>query len=131
MTLPITLTMAAAATLLNVWLAFRCAQVRIKGKVDIGDGSHPLMLARMRAHANFVEYTPFFLILLGLIEYARGPMQWLWIVAIVYLVARVAHPFGMERPAPNPFRAGGALVTWAVLIGLSGYAIALVYLSPR
>lgn len=130
MILPITLTIAAAATLLNVWLATRAGRVRLAAKVSIGDGGNPQLQTRMRAQANFVEYTPFFLILLGLIELAHGPATWLWLVAIVYILARIAHAFGMDRPVPNPLRAGGIIVTFLILIGLSGYALAIPYLTP-
>jgi uncharacterized membrane protein YecN with MAPEG domain len=131
MVLPITTTMAGSATIINLWLAFRASQMRIAGKISIGDGGNPRMLARSRAHANFVEYAPFFLILLGLIEYARGPESWLWGVSALFMAARIAHPLGMERPAPNPLRGGGILVTWVVLLILAGYALYLPYAMPR
>ncbi|WP_156677768.1 MAPEG family protein [Sphingomonas profundi] len=130
MILPITLTIAAAATLINLWLAGRTGRVRLAAKVSVGDGGHPQLLARMRAQANFVEYTPFFLILLGLIELAHGSATWLWLVAIAYILARIAHAFGMDRAAPNPFRMIGILATFAILLGLSLYAIAIPYLVP-
>lgn len=129
MILPITLTIAAAAALLNVWLSFRIGRLRMALKVSIGHGGDPLIETRMRAQANFVEYTPFVLILLGLIELAHGSQTWLWLVAITYILARIAHAFGMERPAPNALRAGGAAVTMLVLIGLAGYALSIPYLS--
>ena len=133
MLLPITLTIAAAAALLNLWLAYRAGRIRIAAQVSVGDGGHALLLARMRAQANFVEYTPFFLILLGLIELAEGSRPWLWGVAIAYIVARLAHAFGMDRPAPNPLRMGGILVTFLILLGLAGYALSLPYMGgvPR
>jgi uncharacterized membrane protein YecN with MAPEG domain len=84
----------------------------------------------MRAHANFVEYTPFFLILLGLVELASGSSTWLWLVAIVYILARIAHAFGMERPAPNKLRAGGIVVTMLALLALAIYALTIPYLRP-
>ena len=127
MLLPITLTIAGAATLLNLWLSYRTSRLRMAHKVLIGDGGNPALLARMRAQANFVEYAPFFLILLGLIEYAQGPRTWLWAVAIAFVVARIAHAFGMDRPAPNPLRIGGILVTFLALLGLAIYAIVLSY----
>jgi uncharacterized protein len=129
MILPITLTIAAAAALLNVWLSFRIGRVRMARRVSIGHGGDALLETRMRAQANFVEYTPFLLILLGLIELARGSQTWLWLVAIVYILARIAHAFGMERPAPNPLRAGGTVVTMLALVGLAGYALAIPYLG--
>jgi len=127
MVLPITLTIAGAATILNLWLAMRVGQIRMPARVSLGDGGNPALLGRMRAQANYVEYTPFFLILLGLIEYARGPQTWLWIAAITYLLARIAHAFGMDRPSPNPLRGGGIGVTFLVLIGLAGYALYIPY----
>ena len=72
MILPITLTIAGAAALLNIWLARRVGQMRLTHKVSIGDGGNEALIARMRAQANFVEYTPFVLILIGLIELAEG-----------------------------------------------------------
>lgn len=130
MTLPITLTIAAAAALISLWLGARVSQLRIRHKVSIGDAGNERVACRMRAHANFAEYTPLFLILLGLVELARGSQPWLWGVGILYILARLAHPFGMERPAPNPLRMGGVMITWAVLLGLAIYALTIPYFEP-
>lgn len=129
MMLPITLTIAGAAALMNVWLGVRVSRMRRLHKVSIGHGGKAVLAARTRAHANFVEYTPFFLILLGLIEVARGPSQWLWGAGILFILGRLAHPFGMERPRAMALRVGGMIVTWAVLLALAAYAITLPYLA--
>ena len=73
--LPISLTIAGAAAILNIWLgAYVLAKCASAGKViSVGDGGDPRLLARMRAQANFVEYAPFVLILIALIEFAHGP----------------------------------------------------------
>jgi uncharacterized membrane protein YecN with MAPEG domain len=128
-TLPITLTIAAAAALINLWLGARVSQLRLRHKVSMGDAGNPQVAARMRAHANFVEYTPFFLILLALVELSQGSKTWLWGVAIVYILGRLAHPFGMDRPAPSKLRVIGILLTWAVLLGLAVYALAIPYIE--
>jgi uncharacterized membrane protein YecN with MAPEG domain len=125
MILPITLTIAGAAALLNVWLGWRVGQRRISEKVSIGDGGNALVACRMRAHANFTEYTPFVLILIGLIELAAGSALWLWAVGALYIVARIAHAFGMDRPSGNVFRMAGIMVTMLTLAGLGLYAVAL------
>lgn len=127
MILPITLTIAGAAAILNIWLAIRVSTVRVKNKVLIGDGGNPLLAARMRAQLNFVEYTPLVLILMGLIEFARGTHNWLWAAGIIYIIGRVLHPFGMDRQTPNPLRAAGILTTWIVLLGLAVYALTIPY----
>lgn len=124
--LPIALTTAAAAALLNVWLAIRVGQVRTKHKVLMGDGGNDAVIARMRAHANFVEYTPIVLILIALIELARGSTTWLWIVALVYLVGRVLHALGMDGLKSG--RAIGTATTLLAMAGLALYAVAIPYL---
>lgn len=129
MILPITLTIAGAAALLNLWIAIRVGRVRIAHGVSIGDGGREPLTARMRAHSNFVEYTPFFLILLALIEMARGSELWLWAAAILYIFARIAHAFGMDGAPRNRLRGIGIGVTMLVLAGLAIYAITIPYVE--
>ncbi|RXD03524.1 MAPEG family protein [Sphingomonas sp. UV9] len=127
MILPVTLTIAAAAAVVNLWLAFRIVTIRLKDKVLLGDNGDTLLQGRMRAHANFTEYAPFILILLGLIELAGGSTLWLWIAGVVFVIARIAHAFGMDRTTSSPARAGGALATWALMALLAVWAVAIAY----
>ena len=129
--LPITLVMAAAAALINIWLAIRCIQVRQSAKILTGDGGHAMLVHRMRAQANFIEYAPIFLILLGLVEFAKGPQGWLWGVGLAFIVGRVLHPIGMDIAKPNVFRAAGMLVTVATTLVLAGTALWIVYTGHR
>ena len=125
MVLPVTLTIAAACAVINIWLAIRLVRGRVRGKVMVGDGGDPGMLAGMRAHANFGEYAPIVLILMALIELARGSLVALWVIGVLFVLARLAHPLGMTRAAPNPLRAGGAVVTGIVTLILAGWALAI------
>jgi uncharacterized membrane protein YecN with MAPEG domain len=127
MVLPITLTMAAGAALVHIWLALRCSMIRIRQKVLVGDGGNATLVARMRAHSNFTENASIFLILLALNELAEGSQRWLWIVGIAFIVARIAHALGMDRNKPNALRAGGMMVTIFTLIVLAISAIRLAY----
>lgn len=127
--LPVTLTIAAAAALLNIWLAIRTGRVRTSEKVSIGDGGSPRLLARMRAHANYVEYTPFFLILLGLIELGRGTSLWLWGIGGAYILARIAHAFGMDAEKPGKLRMIGIAVTFIALLALAIWALTIPYIG--
>jgi uncharacterized membrane protein YecN with MAPEG domain len=122
MPLPISLTFAGAFALLNLWLAYRCVRIRLNGPGGVGDLGIPVLLARMRAHANFVEYTPFVLILMALLEYSGGSAELLKGSGIVYLLARVIHAFGIERPRFT-MQLIGALGTWIVLLVLAIWAI--------
>ena len=123
----ITLIIAAALGLLNVWLGARVLRMRVSRKVSLGYGEVPGMEGRCRAHANFNEYVPMALILMGLVEMNVGASRWLWGIGALLVVARVVHPFGMDRSAPNPYRAVGAILTFATLLLLVGWAIAISY----
>ena len=127
MTLTYTLMFAIVLTLINLWLSFRTGQVRIGSKVLMGDGGNPLLQARRRAHANFVEYVPLTLLLFGLIEMRVGPSQLLFGIGLVLVVARLLHPLGMDRPAPNASRAAGFALTVAVIVALVGWGAMLLY----
>jgi uncharacterized protein len=128
MILPITLTAAGAAALINIWLAMRVGQRRTSGKVSIGDGGHLPLIARMRAHANFTEYTPYFLILVALIEMAKGTSIGLWIVTGAFLLGRVAHGIGMDViEGRRRLRMIGIVVTLVTLLALAIYAIIIPY----
>ena len=126
--LPISLTIAAGAALLNLWLAVRVGRVRTEEKVSIGDGGNERLIRRMRAHSNYVENTAFVLILLALIELGLGSSLWLWGAGALYLVARVLHGLGMDGMQWG--RMAGTLITILTQLGLAVTALATVYLTP-
>ena len=68
--LPTTLAAAAAAALINFWLANRIGKLRISEKISVGDGGNELLARRMRAQLNFAENVPFGLILIAALELA-------------------------------------------------------------
>ena len=129
MVLPITLTLAGAAALLNIWLAMRVARMRALHKVSVGDGGNDAVLRRMRAHANYGENMPIFLILMALIELAGGDARILWAAGILFVLARIAHGFGMDRASLGRFRAIGSLGSTILLLGLAGWALSFAYLQ--
>lgn len=131
MYLPITLTFAAAAALLNIWLGMRVARLRLGYRILHGDGGNEGLMRRIRAQANYAEYTPFALILAGFVELALGSDGWLWLVALTYIVGRVLHAFGMDKDFPSKLRQAGIIITWLTLIGLSAMALYAAYESPR
>lgn len=127
MILPVSLTAAAAAAFINLWLGIRIGQVRTSEKVSIGDGGNEKVIRRMRAQANFVEFTPFVLILIALIEMAAGTSTLLWAVMAVYMVARIAHALGMDGLPRG--RAIGIILTLLIMTGLAGYAVYIAHSS--
>ncbi len=126
MILPIALTTAGAAALINFWLSLRIATVRSAENIWIGDGGNERLTALMRAQLNFAEYTPLVLILIALVEWAAGTRLWLEIVAAAFVVGRVCHGLGMDGWSPGRFI--GMLFTAPVMIGLGLYAAVIPWL---
>lgn len=126
--LPIALVSAGAAAILNLWLAMRTGAIRRQTKVSIGDGGNEALIRRMRAHANFIESAPFILILIALIEFTSGTHLWLWVASVLFVLARVGHALGMDGMRLG--RELGTMVTFALLLGLGGYAVTLPFLAP-
>jgi uncharacterized membrane protein YecN with MAPEG domain len=130
MILPITLTFAGAAAILHIWLSLRVSRLRRPLKIGVGDGGNETLMRRMRAHGNFAENMPVFLILLALLELAGGDPTILWAVGIAFVLARLAHAFGMDRPGANLLRVAGIGLTWLVLLGLAIWALTFAYREP-
>ena len=128
MMLPVSLTIAAGAALLNLWLTMRVGRVRGQEKVSIGDGGNERVIRRMRAHSNYVENTAFVLILLALVELGVGTSTWLWAVGALYLVGRILHAIGMDGMMWG--RMAGTIITMVTQLGLAGFALFSVYATP-
>lgn len=129
--LPVTLTTLGGAGLINLWLAVRTGMVRRPSGIMIGDGGNDRLQARMRAQANFVEYSPFVLMLIGAIELTEGTSFWLWLIGALFLLSRIVHPLGMDAPGGNGrARPIGFAVTALILLGLSLYAVTLPLRGP-
>lgn len=117
--LPTTLCLAAAAAIINFWLALRCGQVRSREKISIGTGGNDLLERRMRAHLNFAENTPWVLALIALVELAGKGGAWLAPVGAVYMLGRVAHGLGMDGASFAKGRSAGTVITMLTQIGLA------------
>ncbi|NCU10541.1 MAG: MAPEG family protein [Sphingomonadaceae bacterium] len=123
MILPTTLSMAAAAALINLWLSIRCGQVRSKAGISIGTGGNDLMERRMRAQLNFAENTPWVLALVAALELAGKGGAWLAPVAGIYMLGRVAHGLGMDGTALGKGRTIGTIITLLTQLGLAIVAV--------
>ncbi len=126
--LPITLVAAGGAAIINIWLGVRIGQVRVKAKISIGDGGDLGLITRMRAQANFIEFTPIVLILIGAIELTQGSPIWLWAIASLYLLGRIGHALGMDGFPGG--RMVGTLISMLTMLGLGIYAIVIPFTGP-
>jgi hypothetical protein len=124
--LPVTLSAVAAAAIINIWLSIRVGQMRGKLKVIHGDDGGGPLTRRMRAQLNFVENTPFVLLLIAAIELAGRGDPWLAYVAGIYMLARVAHGIGMDGEGPTKPRMVGVMVTMLTQLGLATVAVLIL-----
>ena len=126
MLLTTTLSLAAAAAVINFWLALRCGQVRAREKISIGTGGSELLERRMRAQLNFVENTPWVLLLIAGIELAGKGGAWLAPVGALFMLGRVAHGLGMDGTRFAVGRSIGTVITMLSQLGLAIVAVLIV-----
>ena len=119
MLLTTTLTSAAAAAIINIWLSIRCGQIRTSDSISIGHGGNDMLERRMRAQLNFAENTPWVLALIAALELAGKGGQWLPYVAGIYMLGRVAHGLGMDGTNLAKGRMVGTLTTMLTQLGLA------------
>jgi len=123
--LPVTLAAAAIAVFVNIWLAWRVIAARRAANVTIGDGGSEAVLRRMRAHANFAEYTPIFLFLLAALELAGGDRALLAAAAAAFMLARISHGIGMDGGSVKYFRVAGMSTSTLATVALAGWALVI------
>ena len=125
MLLQTTLSLSAAAALITIWHMVRIGRVRMAEKIMVGDGGSDALLRRMRAQANFLENTPFVLILVAAIELTGRGGTWLAVVGALFMLGRVLHAFGMDNAKPNALRMIGTVIAMLTLLGLGVVAVLL------
>lgn len=126
MILAVTLTAAAAAAIVNLWLSLRVGALRRVHGISVGDGGNEALQRRMRAQLNFAENVPIVLVLIAALEIAGIGETWLAYVAGAFILGRVAHGFGMDGGKAQIGRMIGALVTLATQLFLAGVAVGAV-----
>jgi len=121
--LPITALYAGLLAFVLLWLSIAVIGHRRRAGVALGTGDDKGLLQATRAHANFCEYAPFGLIMLGLLE-AGGTGAWLLHgLGLLLLGGRIAHGIGlMHQPGSFRLRQIGMFATFAVLV-LGGAAL--------
>ncbi|MDX2274036.1 MAG: MAPEG family protein [Hyphomonadaceae bacterium] len=89
---------------------------------QMGEGA---VVRAIRAHANFTEYAPLVLLMLGVLALNRTAALPIHILGAAFLVGRVLHALGMLQPKhPNAARVLGAFIT--VLVLLAGGILCLM-----
>ena len=111
---------------LFVLLSVRVIAARRRGQVALGDGGDALLARRVRVQANFAEYVPLGLILIGLSESLGAPIVLLHALGLALLAGRLSHAWGMSQPREVfAFRATGMALTFSMLLVGAGTCLVL------
>ena len=100
---------------------FRCSPVMKLIFQKETKGTPEILERNVRAHGNFIEYVPLFLILLMLSE-GNGSLDdyWLQVFTIIFCVGRFNHAVCFAFFTHNPFlRISGMLLTYTGMVVLA------------
>lgn len=107
---------AGLLTLLFVLLSLRVVSLRRSG-IAFGDNGDVGVVRIVRAQANFAEYVPLALLMMGFLEVGRHSIYVLHALGVILVIARLLHgsalSFGWQ---PRRARVAGAALTFGVLI---------------
>ncbi|MBV1775484.1 MAPEG family protein [Burkholderiaceae bacterium DAT-1] len=105
-------------------LSARIVALRFKHRVGIGDGNLPELALAIRAHGNFIEYTPFALLLLACNELNHAPLWLLHVAGLILILARLSHALAISQSRGVSIkRTFGMIGTFTVLLVLGISAI--------
>ncbi len=112
-----TATYAALLGILFFVLSVRIIILRYRHQVSLGDGDNKILRRAIRAHANFIEYTPFILLLIFFAELQGGAQWLLHLLGAGLLLGRTVHAAAISRvPEVTVLRVAGMTLTFAVLL---------------
>jgi uncharacterized membrane protein YecN with MAPEG domain len=106
---------AGILTLWFVLLSLRVANLR-RGGPSFGDGGDAGVARIVRAQANFAEYVPIALLMMGFLEASRYSIYLLHAFGIALIVARLVHGLALSFGSPKSGRFVGTALTFVVLL---------------
>lgn len=110
-----------------IYLSVRVIAVRRSQKIALGTKGDARLERAMRVHSNFVEYTPFALLLLFMLETNGGNGLLVNALCVALVAGRASHAYGMSNePEDFRFRVFGMMTTFGVI---AITALALVTLT--
>lgn len=102
-----TMLFAGLLTLLYIFLTVNVIRARRKVRVAVGaTHEHPELLRATRAHANFAEYVPLFLILLFLQENYASNLWASYLLGALFCAGRLSHSYSILVAEPRALMAG-------------------------
>jgi uncharacterized membrane protein YecN with MAPEG domain len=117
----ITALYASLNAIVMMVLAVLVVRHRWRARVGLGDGGDAALARAVRAHGNNVEYVPYALVLLLLLELGQFPLWALHALGLALTLGRIAHGYGLSRSDRESVgRAAGVIMTWLVMLIAAG-----------
>ena len=117
---------AACLMLIQVALMFSVIKSRGDLNIFIGHGDNAMLERKIRAHGNFTENVPTFLIGLLLLELIIGRGLWVLVLGAVVVIARLLHAIALiANSGVTAGRLIGTLGTVIPTVVTAGYLILL------
>jgi uncharacterized membrane protein YecN with MAPEG domain len=124
----ITALYAGLLGLMSVAIAVAVGRVRASTGISVGDGGNLELIAAMRRHANFIEFVPLTLILIGLLELNGVGSTAIHALGAGLVFARVCHAVGFRTDdSLKALRPIGAIGSTLVLVISSIWAITIFF----
>jgi uncharacterized membrane protein YecN with MAPEG domain len=115
----VTSIIASVLTIIFINLSFSVISLRRKNKVGLGTGGYLDLERAIRAQGNFVEYVPFGIILIAILELNGAPWWLVLVPGVALIIGRLIHAKGIRTPPPDfSKRVLGMMFTFGTLISL-------------
>ncbi|MBQ4832431.1 MAPEG family protein [Pseudoalteromonas sp. MMG010] len=105
---------AALLAFIYVYLSINVVKVRKANQISLGTDNNENLLRATRAHGNFIEYVPFALILIFLVEYQGTSSYYIHALGVLFVIGRICHLTAIQQ-GTFQLRVVGMLSTFATL----------------
>ena len=109
-----------------IGLSFNAAHTRRKSGLAIGEGNNEKLIRAVRAHGNFSEFTPMFLISLVIVDQLSKNCDYVACLGSIFILGRVSHATSMFLKK-GILRVVGMMMTMIPLVSNLIYLVILVF----
>ena len=107
------------AGLLMVALALGVVKARVGKRVSLGDGGEQVVLVAIRKFGNYIEYVPYYIIIMAVMELQSIDTLYIHILGVNLILARLLHIMGLKpvKKVSSPRVIGTSLTLLGILAG--------------
>jgi len=115
-----------ALLFLFIGLSLNAAYTRRESGLAVGEGQNEKLIRAVRAHGNFSEFTPMFLISLVIVDQLSKNCDYVAYLGSIFVLGRVSHALSMFLKK-GILRVIGMMMTMIPLVSNLIYLVILVF----